>query len=363
MRHTKAGVFRGSGYANAIAPLLSVGVTYRTATDAVSRRRHLDGGPSPFRAPRHASDEATEEPRDTQAPAPLDAPPPALPPVRHDAERGRRTADRYDIPLEPPTRAGRRRAAAAAASAARTAHSVTRILSPERRVAQARANSRAWLRILATIAGIALLATCAAGTFFLLRDGTRTPNGPESAVEAVPAPAAPDPLDSRATDPGPLTTGELFAATGVAAAGGTYQVVRSEALDRCATAATGGLAELLAQRLCTQVVRGTLISPDGAYAMTAGVANLLDAEGAQAVRAGIEKDAGDFTTLPGGGPTSVLGQKTTVLGYNTYGHYLLYVVIAPTGHRATDQADPAYQAIVGDIVEGHLAQALRPRRG
>ena len=363
MRHSEPGVFRGSGYAAATTPLLSVGVTYRTATDAHSRRRHLDGGPSPFRAPGTAVDEATEEPQHESTP------PADLPPARLDADRGRRTADRYDIPLQGPTRAERRRAEAGAAAARAAAVTAPpgrtgRALSPQRRVAQARANSRSWLRILATIAGIALLATCAAGTFFLLRDGTHTPNEADAAGNApAPAQPGPDPLDSRATDPEPLTRAELFPETGVVTGTGTYEVVKTEALDKCAAAATGELAKLLTQRVCTQVVRATLISPDGAYAVTAGAANLLDAEGAQAVRAGIEKDAGDFTTLPGDDRTAALGQKSTVLGYNTYGHYLLYVVMAPTGRKATDQGDPAYQAIVGDIVETHLAQALRPRRG
>lgn len=239
----------------------------------------------------------------------------------------------------------------------------TRALSAHRRLAQSRANSRSWLRILATITGIALLATCSAGTFFLLREGTVTEPGTAGAPSAPASPSADvDPLNARATDPSPVVIAELFADTGVATASGTYRTVKSEALDDCATAATGKLADLLDRHECSQVVRATLLSPDGSFAMTAGVVNLIDAEAAQTVRAGVEKDAGDFTTLHGGGKTAVLGRTATVLGYNTYGHYLLYVVIAPTDGARPDQDDPAYTGIVGDVVETHLAAALGERR-
>lgn len=239
----------------------------------------------------------------------------------------------------------------------------TRALSAKRRIAQSRANSRSWMRILATITGIALLAGCAAGTFFLLREDAVTEEGTAGAPPTAQSSPAADPLDSRATDTAPVTVEELFAETGVVAASGTYETVRTQASENCAGAATGELAKLLDRHECSQVVRATLLSPDGAFALTAGVVNLVDAESAQAVRSGVEEDAGDFTTLHGDGQTAVLGRTATVLGYNTYGHYLLYVVIAPTDGTRPDQGDPAYTAIVGEIVETHLAQALRPRQG
>lgn len=222
-----------------------------------------------------------------------------------------------------------------------------------RRVAQSRANSRSWLRILATITGIALLATCAAGTFFLLRDDRVIP--PETVAPPPAASPDVDRLASRATDAEPVTVDEAFGAI----AG--YQVLKSDELSDCRAAATGGLARLLDEYGCGQVVRATLLRDDGAFALTAGVVNLADAEGAQAVRAGVEDDAGDFTTLHDGGKSAVLGHSATVVGYNTYGHYLLYAVIAPTDGKKADQRDPAYSAIVGEVVDTHLAGALRWR--
>ena len=305
-------------------------MTYRTATDAHSRRRSLDGGPSPFRAPEAST---VEEPLyDPYSPVDDD-----LPPAEDDTVP--------DGPAFDP-RLGRS----------------TRVLSAKRRIAQSRANARSWMRILATITGIALLAGCAAGTFVLLREGDVTEDGTAGAPVAPVSPTA-DPLNSRASDPEPVTVGELFADTGVVAASGTYQTVKAEAKDDCAGAATGKLAKLLDLHECSQVVRATLLSPDGAFALTAGVVNLADAESAQAVRTGVEEDAGDFTTLHGDGKTAVLGRTATVLGYNTYGHYLLYVVIAPTDGTRPDQSDPVYASIVGEIVETHLAEALRPRQG
>ena len=271
--------------------------------------------------------------------SPVDDPPPAEDDTVHDGP-----ATIVEEPLDP--RLGRS----------------TRALSAKRRIAQSRANARSWLRILATITGIALLAGCAAGTFFLLREDGVTEEGTAGAPTAPVSPES-DPLESRTTDPDPVTVGELFADTGVVAASGTYQTVKAESKDVCMGAATGKLARLLDQNECSQVVRATLLSPDGAFALTAGVVNLVDAESAQAVRSGVEEDAGDFTTLHGDGQTAALGRTATVLGYNTYGHYLLYVVIAPTDGTRPDQGDPVYASIVGEIVETHLAEALRPRQG
>lgn len=221
-----------------------------------------------------------------------------------------------------------------------------------RRLAQSRANARSWLRILATITGIALLATCAAGTFFLLREDRVIP--PET---VAPPPASPDldHLASRTTDAKPVTAKEAFGTV----AG--YQVLKSENLSDCHAAVTGDLAKLLDAHQCEQVVRATLMRDDGAFALTAGVVNLADTAGAQAVRTGVEEDAGDFTTLHDGGRSAVLGRSATVVGYNTYGHYLLYAVIAPTDGTKPDQSDPVYSSIVSQVVDTHLTGALHWR--
>ncbi|GLZ76768.1 hypothetical protein Afil01_15750 [Actinorhabdospora filicis] len=295
-------------------------MSYRTATDASSRRRELDGGPSPFRAPAGPTDEAP----------PYEAfPETIIDETPYEAE-----------PLVDPRLGPRRRQPGA------------RRAQP-RRVAQSRANSRSWLRILATITGIALLATCAAGTFFLLRDDRVIP--PETVAPPPAASPSVDRLASRATDTEAVTVAEAFGAV----AG--YRVLKSDDLPDCRQAATGELAKLLDRYECSQVVRATLLREDGAFALTAGVVNLADAAGAQAVRAGVEEDAGDFTTLHDGGESAVLGRSATVVGYNTYGHYLLYAVIAPTDGKKADQNDPAYSAIVGEVVDTHLAGALHWR--
>ncbi|MEV0646592.1 hypothetical protein AB0I28_15140 [Phytomonospora sp. NPDC050363] len=322
-------------------------MTYRTATDAESRRRSLDGGPSPFRAPEASM---VEEPLyDPFSPADEETPTEST-----EVHHGQPEDTLGDLDDEAPDEPVDPRLGSSAFA-----------LSAHRRLAQSRANVRSWMRILATVIGIALLAGCAAGTFVLLREDAVNEPGTAGAT-APPAGGeeqAADPLDARATDPAPVTVTELFAQTGVIAASGTYETVKAEALANCAAAATGKLAELLDRHECSQVVRATLLSPDGSFALTAGVVNLVDAESAQAVRTGVEEDAGDFTILHGGGDTAVLGRTATVLGYNTYGHFLLYVVIAPTDGSRPDQGDPVYAAIVGEIVETHLAQALRPRQG
>ncbi|WP_026929489.1 hypothetical protein [Glycomyces tenuis] len=248
---------------------------------------------------------------------------------------------------------------------------------PLRRAAQrARRRTRWWLIVLAVVSGLAVVAACGAGAFIVLREGETAPTTqhapsaedtrPQSSEDASSAaPGVVDPIEQRATDPEPITVAELFGSSSVTPAGGAgaYEVLATEELADCSEAGLDELAELLADSGCTQTVRATLASPDGEYAATAGVLNLEDAAEAEGLRDAVEAGLeGGFAALRSDGAGADLGRAATMVGYNTYGHYLMYVVIGRTDGEDLEDADEAVMAVVNDILDVWLVDQLLPRR-
>ncbi len=245
---------------------------------------------------------------------------------------------------------------------------------PLRRAAQrARRRTRWWMIALAVVSGAAVLAACTAGAFIVLHESEHAPVGAdpmggtatEPAEGASKAPEVVDPIERRATDPEPISVAELFGSESFTPAGaaGPYEVLMTEALDDCADAGLDELAELLADSGCTQTVRATLAGPDGEHAATAGVLNLEDADEAERLREAIEGGLeGGFAVLRSEGAGSELGRAPTMVGYNTYGHYLMYVVIGRADGEPLADADEAVMAVVNDIVDVWLVDRLLPRR-
>ncbi|MCC3765023.1 hypothetical protein K3N28_18345 [Glycomyces sp. TRM65418] len=246
---------------------------------------------------------------------------------------------------------------------------------PLRRAAQrARRRTRWWLVALAAVSALAVAAACAAGAFIVLREGEPDPGASSaapasdrqsSAEEPTDAPEVIDPIASRETDAAPISVAELFGAQTFTPAGaaGAYKVLESEELADCADAGLDELAELLADADCTQTVRATLVNPDGEYAATAGVLNLADAAEAEALRAAIEAGLeGGFAALRTDGEAEELGRAATMVGYNTYGHYLMYVVIGRTDGEDLEEAGEPVREIVGDLVDVWFVDQLNPRR-
>lgn len=244
-----------------------------------------------------------------------------------------------------------------------------------RAVQRARRRTRWWLVALAVVSAMAVAAACAAGAFIVLREGEPDPASPSTSAsdadqvassdEATDAPEVVDPIASRETDAEPITIEELFGANAITPAGaaGAYEVLDTEELANCAEAALDELAELLADVDCTQTVRATLVNPDGEYAATAGVLNLNDAAAAEELRAAIDAGLeGGFAALRTDGDAEELGRAATMVGYNTYGHYLMYVVIGRTDGEALEDADEPVRVIVGDLVDVWFVDQLKPRR-
>ncbi|QSB06123.1 hypothetical protein [Natronoglycomyces albus] len=277
--------------------------------------------------------------------------PEARPDYRHPMERPQRSAD------SPGPRGG--------------SEEVTRPL--RRAQAQARKRRQWWVGTLASVVGIAVLATCAVGAWMILQetepqfvpDASQQPDAGDS-VDFEPEPD--DPIISRDTNPEPVSAAELFPQEQFQPEGGvsSYTVLLTEEVNDCAEAAFEGVADLLAEADCSQVVRGTVLDASERYVATVGVVNLSDADEATAL--GEALNGGDvdggFTALrEDEGPSAELGRTPTVLGHNTYGHFLLYSVVGQTDGDTPDSGGGDVRALIDDLVDGWAVDQLEPRRG
>jgi len=211
---------------------------------------------------------------------------------------------------------------------------------------------------------LAVLVFCGYGAYVFAPD-----DGADAAAADQPAAATVlRELTSRADDPRPLTAHEVFPDPRVVVglSGSAYPVLRVQVLADCAEAAAGGVGPLLAAAGCSQVVRATLRSPDAAYVATAGLVNLADAAGAQAVHERIKPlvDAGTgrFRGMPAGPGTDGLAHDTAQLGWHVRGHFVAYAVIARTDGGRIWVDDPVARQILSDLIELHLRARVLDRR-
>lgn len=189
-------------------------------------------------------------------------------------------------------------------------------------------------------------------------ESARTPNasGTEPEIREI--------LDQK-VDPVPLSDTEVFGTakiTSTAPGKAAYKVVKSQAATDCGTAVTGTISTLLTSLGCTQVIRGTILSPDGAYVITAGVFNMPDAKSASkahgSIKSAVDTRKGRFSGFAAGGSTDVIAQAATHLAWDTRGHYLLYAVIALTNGKAITATDARTPLIVTDVLERYLSDTV-----
>jgi hypothetical protein len=239
-----------------------------------------------------------------------------------------------------------------------------------------RPRSRAWLKVLAGAGVTVVLAGLLAGSYLLVKGAGGAPDAHRShraAVHSTTAGPAPSrsPLDisTRTADSQPLSTAEVFPSQHIQPDPGrttTYQVLKSDTpLANCATATSGQLGPVLTRYGCDQVVRATLATGDDTYALTAGICNLSDTAGAQAAVDQItslgKAGKGSFTGLAAPGPAAKLATSPTLYALQSYGHYVLYIVIGlATG--ATPTSNAATQQIVQDIVPTYLTAIIDKRK-
>ena len=190
----------------------------------------------------------------------------------------------------------------------------------------------------------------------------------DRAARAAGRTAAVDRLASRATDPAPLTVGEVFPGVRIHPAPGAraYPVGATDRSTDCRSAAVGRLGVVLADYGCSQVVRAAVIAPYGRYRVTAGVFN-LPSETAT-VRAGaqtrrlVESGQGTFAPL-----TSLTGRRPgerplAQVGWRERGHYLVYCVISRPDGTVVRDDDPDAERITVDLVESYLSGQVLGRR-
>lgn len=237
----------------------------------------------------------------------------------------------------------------------------------QRAARRAKRTRQGWVVTLISVIVVITLAACGAASWFLLRDNASNTTAPEQEHTFDPSTgktkAEPDKLASRETDADPLTAAELFGAKRLTAGKGQYTVLKTEALDDCSGAATDTMGPHLKSSDCDQVVRATVTDATETHAATVGVVNLADDEAATRLRENIEDGSGGaFNALRASGVSSELGLHPTVLGFNTFGHYLLYAVIGRADGESPSRQDEDVSVIVADLVDNYLVETLKPRR-
>jgi hypothetical protein len=223
--------------------------------------------------------------------------------------------------------------------------------------------SRTWL-VLAIIV-VVLVVAGGGGWYYLHRDSGE----PVAASVKPPTAAEAAKVADQKVDPAPLTEAEVFGASTIpssADGGGSYKVVKTQAATDCKSAVGGDIAAALTAAGCTQVVRATLTSPDGAYVITAGIFNLADAnkaaEAQAAIKTAINAHKGRFSGLAAGGATNVIELAAANVAWDVRGHYLTYCVIAKADGSTIAANDSRTHLIISDVVESYLGGTVIHKR-
>ena len=168
-------------------------------------------------------------------------------------------------------------------------------------------------------------------------------------------------------DPVPLTVTEVFGAGTIPGGNGSYKVLKTQASSDCKVAAGGAVAEILTTAGCTQVVRATLTSADGALVITAGIFNLETdkkaAKAAAAIKSAVDTEKGRFGGLVAGGPTNIIARAAANLAWDVRGHYVVYCLVANADGSAIAADDSRTRSARDALVKGHLGDVVIHKRG
>jgi hypothetical protein len=186
-------------------------------------------------------------------------------------------------------------------------------------------------------AGLAVLVVAASGTYFFLTSGQgKNGNGaaPKTSQQATPS-ARPSPtptatgrwghIQTRRTDPQPVTLAELFPAR-FTSNGSAYSRTADRAGKHCAAAVLGSrLQSAVRAAGCSQVLRASYLSGNRKLMGTIGVLNLKTAHNAS--RAGQATGRSEFIAQLRGkkGPTRNLTKGTGIEEAEFKGHYLILI--------------------------------------
>ncbi|GAA3136160.1 hypothetical protein [Streptosporangium carneum] len=193
-------------------------------------------------------------------------------------------------------------------------------------------------RPLLIVAGaLGVLVAAGFGLAALVKSEGSSPSGTASApAQASAPPVVPQSpggkfgfAASRATDPHPLTLGEMFKRKKVSYKGQSYLMTVRRTDKKCKDAVVGDkLQKALASGKCTQLLRASFRDASGKIIGTVGVANLkTSAAAAKVVSAGAGKSRKEYLkALPGKDKvTKSLGSGEAFAGGWRHGHYVVMV--------------------------------------
>jgi len=203
--------------------------------------------------------------------------------------------------------------------------------------------------------------------FNIKRSSSVVRAAPSGTAVAPSSPAAPPGqwkyIQSRATDPVPLTVRELFPHRFSAGTTAGPRTV-SRAGTKCSREVIGkGLAAAVRKAGCTQVMRASYLSSSRKMMATIGVLNLVNVKAAE--RVGRAAGAREFIRqLPAAhGPTHNLTKGTGLEEAEVKGHYLILIWAEFTNLRAPSGAKQRgrLEAFSNALITGTVNQSLTSR--
>ena len=219
-----------------------------------------------------------------------------------------------------------------------------------------------WIAALSVVGVVVLLAACGLGTWFMIKDETKGPEGTRANSQS---PQKRD-ISSQQVDPAPLTEAEVFPSKNIIAAPNEppYVILKTEASTDCKRAAADDLGKVLVDAGCSEVVRATMKNPTEGYLVTAGIFNLTTEAAAEqafnGVKPIVDGQKGRFTgmSLGAGTGTDAIVRAPTQLGWNYRGHFIVYCVIARVDGQPFAANDGFPNQITFDIVETYLENGI-----
>ncbi|WP_091555380.1 hypothetical protein [Micromonospora pattaloongensis] len=220
-------------------------------------------------------------------------------------------------------------------------------------------HKRRWQLLIGSLGALMLLAVCGLSSFLIVADERKGREARAAGAKAAPT-AVPRDISSRAADTAPLSAQEVFPTREIVikANEAPYRVLKTQATRNCKAATSGEISDLLAELGCSQVVRGTLRSPNGGYLVTTGVFNLEDVAGAEwaheKIKPLVDAEKGRFQGMVAGAGTDAVALSSAQVGWHVRGHYLVYCVVARADGKPVADADPFARQILFDMIEVHL---------
>jgi hypothetical protein len=171
-----------------------------------------------------------------------------------------------------------------------------------------------------------------------------------------------DRLQSRTTDPVPLTLNEVFKAKTFKAGGRKYLLTARRAEHKCAPPIHGTkFRAAVAKGGCSQVLRATF--SDGGLIGTIGVINLRTQTASEAAQVAARQNDAFILALPGAGTTKKIGQGLSLTTSEVDGHYLIMSWVQyPDGKKIATKDYAAVTSFVRSTTFGsNLRTALNYR--